>query len=43
MPLTRKGRKALEGFKEQYDKGKGIKLFYAYMKKHPGKTREWHK
>ena len=42
MPLTKKGLKAKEGFEEEYGK-RGTSVFYAFMSKHPKKTKKWHK
>lgn len=41
MPLTKKGKKVLKEFKLEYGK-RGKNIFYAFMKKHPKKTRKWH-
>jgi len=41
MPLTKTGEKLLKGFKKRYGK-KGESIFYAYIKKHPTKTKKWH-
>jgi len=43
MPLTPEGRKALKNFKKQYGEKEGEKYFYAYMNKHPERTKKWHK
>lgn len=40
MPLTKKGKKALEGFKKRYGK-RGREVFYAYMRKYPKRTKGW--
>lgn len=42
MPLTESGKRALRKFIEQYDGEKGTRFFYAYIKKFPRRTREWH-
>ena len=41
MPLTRKGREVLTGFKKEYG-NRGKSVFYAYMKKYPKRTIKWH-
>ena len=43
MPLTKKGEKILGSFKKRYGIIKGQGFFYAYIKKHPGRTKEWHR
>lgn len=42
MPLTARGKKALRKFQKEYGKKKGKQVFYAYMKKHKKKTKDWH-
>lgn len=43
MPLTKLGKKILRKFRKEYGKTKGTKVFYATIKKHPRKTKSWHK
>jgi len=43
MPLTKLGKKVLRRFEREYGKKKGNSYFYAYMKKHPIKTKKFHK
>lgn len=43
MPLTKKGKLMLETFQNEYGKKKGEEVFYAYINKHPNKTKDWEK
>ncbi len=42
MPLTKKGEQILKEFEKSYGKNPGKEYFYAHIKKHPRKTKEWH-
>ena len=42
MPLTESGKRALRKFIKRYDGEEGTRFFYAYMKKFPERTTEWH-
>ena len=41
MPLTRKGKSAKRVFISEYG-SRGKNIFYAYMKKHKKRTKNWH-
>ena len=43
MPLTIKGKKALNLLIKEYGKAKGRKIFYAMEHKKPDWTRSWRK
>lgn len=43
MPLTRKGKEILKGFKKEYGDEQGESIFYAYMNENPFDTEEWHR
>ena len=42
MPLTKEGEKIMKDFEKRYGKTIGSEYFYAYIKKHPKRTKGWH-
>lgn len=43
MPLTKKGKKILEKFQEEYGRTMGKVYFYSYMRNHPTRTKKWYR